>query len=202
MVSYFFHITVYTINMHIHQWCAGQYFFNQRVLLFWNVSTRPSPLYSKGAETDQDHKSPKISWLDWLQSKVTETGASQPDTNLKHITRAGKKYCMIWQVFLWLMLGRWNQSDRYSQARTWSDGWLWLQIFVMKVFFQTFALLWTDGIWTLCVFVQALQTQSRTPQPGKRVSMQGRSRCASMDEVLSSRYIRVRESHRETGCRS
>uniref|UniRef100_A0A3Q4I6G8 Pleckstrin homology domain containing, family O member 1a n=1 Tax=Neolamprologus brichardi TaxID=32507 RepID=A0A3Q4I6G8_NEOBR len=28
----------------------------------------------------------------------------------------------------------------------------------------------------------------RTPQPGKRFSMQGRSRCASMDEVLSSRY--------------
>uniref|UniRef100_A0A3Q3N9I0 Pleckstrin homology domain containing, family O member 1a n=1 Tax=Mastacembelus armatus TaxID=205130 RepID=A0A3Q3N9I0_9TELE len=29
--------------------------------------------------------------------------------------------------------------------------------------------------------------ESRTPQPGKRFSMLGRSRCASMDEVLSSR---------------
>uniref|UniRef100_A0A665U178 Pleckstrin homology domain containing, family O member 1a n=1 Tax=Echeneis naucrates TaxID=173247 RepID=A0A665U178_ECHNA len=35
--------------------------------------------------------------------------------------------------------------------------------------------------------LQVLQTQSRTPQPGKRLSIQGRSRCASMDEVLSSR---------------
>uniref|UniRef100_A0A3B5ACU9 Pleckstrin homology domain-containing family O member 1-A-like n=1 Tax=Stegastes partitus TaxID=144197 RepID=A0A3B5ACU9_9TELE len=34
---------------------------------------------------------------------------------------------------------------------------------------------------------KVLQAQSRTPQPGKRFSMQGRSRCASMDEVLSSR---------------
>uniref|UniRef100_A0A3Q3EDY4 Pleckstrin homology domain containing, family O member 1a n=1 Tax=Kryptolebias marmoratus TaxID=37003 RepID=A0A3Q3EDY4_KRYMA len=33
-----------------------------------------------------------------------------------------------------------------------------------------------------------LDAQSRTPQPGKKVSLQGRSRCASMDEVLSSRY--------------
>uniref|UniRef100_G3P6E9 Pleckstrin homology domain containing, family O member 1a n=1 Tax=Gasterosteus aculeatus TaxID=69293 RepID=G3P6E9_GASAC len=32
-----------------------------------------------------------------------------------------------------------------------------------------------------------LKAQSQTPQPGKRFSMQGRSRCASMDEVLSSR---------------
>ncbi|KAM9409983.1 pleckstrin homology domain-containing family O member 1-A-like [Pholidichthys leucotaenia] len=31
--------------------------------------------------------------------------------------------------------------------------------------------------------LQVLQAQSRTPQPGKRVSMQGWSRCASMDEV-------------------
>ncbi|CAB1320914.1 unnamed protein product [Coregonus sp. 'balchen'] len=35
-----------------------------------------------------------------------------------------------------------------------------------------------------------LEAQSRTPQPGKRFSAQGRSRCASMDEVLSSRPAR------------
>uniref|UniRef100_A0A8C6TW12 PH domain-containing protein n=1 Tax=Neogobius melanostomus TaxID=47308 RepID=A0A8C6TW12_9GOBI len=29
----------------------------------------------------------------------------------------------------------------------------------------------------------------RTPQPGKKLSSQGRNRCASMDEVLSSRYV-------------
>uniref|UniRef100_A0A3B3XLV9 PH domain-containing protein n=1 Tax=Poecilia mexicana TaxID=48701 RepID=A0A3B3XLV9_9TELE len=34
--------------------------------------------------------------------------------------------------------------------------------------------------------VSKLRAQSRTPQPGKRFSMQGRSRCASMDEVLSN----------------
>ncbi|XP_075994939.1 pleckstrin homology domain-containing family O member 1-like [Genypterus blacodes] len=34
---------------------------------------------------------------------------------------------------------------------------------------------------------QVLQAHSRTPQPGKRVSVHGRSRCASMDQVLSSR---------------
>ncbi|XP_070840625.1 pleckstrin homology domain-containing family O member 1-A isoform X1 [Chaetodon trifascialis] len=39
---------------------------------------------------------------------------------------------------------------------------------------------------------QVLQAQSRTPQPGKRFSMQGRSRCASMDEVLSSRPAMIR----------
>ncbi|CAB1351052.1 unnamed protein product [Coregonus sp. 'balchen'] len=35
-----------------------------------------------------------------------------------------------------------------------------------------------------------LEAQSRTPPPGKRFSAQGRSRCASMDEVLSSRPVR------------
>ncbi|XP_021427774.2 pleckstrin homology domain-containing family O member 1-A isoform X2 [Oncorhynchus mykiss] len=35
-----------------------------------------------------------------------------------------------------------------------------------------------------------LEAQSHTPQPGKRFSAQGRSRCASMDEVLSSRPVR------------
>ncbi|KAK2830955.1 hypothetical protein Q5P01_018886 [Channa striata] len=40
--------------------------------------------------------------------------------------------------------------------------------------------------------VEGLQAQSRTPQPGKRISMQGRSRCASMDEVLSSRPTMIR----------
>ncbi|KAJ8000187.1 hypothetical protein DPEC_G00202240 [Dallia pectoralis] len=35
-----------------------------------------------------------------------------------------------------------------------------------------------------------LEAQSCTPQPGKRFSAQGRSRCASMDEVLSSRPFR------------
>ncbi|XP_029022412.1 pleckstrin homology domain-containing family O member 1-A isoform X3 [Betta splendens] len=40
------------------------------------------------------------------------------------------------------------------------------------------------------------QAQSRTPQPGKRVSMQGRSRCASMDEVLSSRPAMIRSELR------
>ncbi|XP_068188600.1 pleckstrin homology domain-containing family O member 1-A isoform X3 [Antennarius striatus] len=44
--------------------------------------------------------------------------------------------------------------------------------------------------------VQALQAQSRTPQPGKRFSMQGRSRCASMDEVLSSRPAMIRSELR------
>ncbi|KAM3858568.1 pleckstrin homology domain-containing family O member 1-A [Diretmus argenteus] len=36
------------------------------------------------------------------------------------------------------------------------------------------------------------QAQSQTPQPGKRFSMQGRSRCASMDEVLASRPAMIR----------
>ncbi|XP_067358796.1 pleckstrin homology domain-containing family O member 1-A isoform X1 [Channa argus] len=44
--------------------------------------------------------------------------------------------------------------------------------------------------------VQVLQAQSRTPQPGKRISMQGRSRCASMDEVLSSRPGMIRSELR------
>uniref|UniRef100_A0A4W5Q9C1 Pleckstrin homology domain containing, family O member 1a n=1 Tax=Hucho hucho TaxID=62062 RepID=A0A4W5Q9C1_9TELE len=35
-----------------------------------------------------------------------------------------------------------------------------------------------------------LEAQSRTPPPGKRFSARGRSRCASMDEVLSSRPVR------------
>ncbi|XP_047460175.1 pleckstrin homology domain-containing family O member 1-A isoform X2 [Mugil cephalus] len=38
--------------------------------------------------------------------------------------------------------------------------------------------------------------QCRTPQPGKRSSVQGRSRCASMDEVLSSRPVRIRSELR------
>uniref|UniRef100_A0A3Q2VPI4 PH domain-containing protein n=1 Tax=Haplochromis burtoni TaxID=8153 RepID=A0A3Q2VPI4_HAPBU len=42
-----------------------------------------------------------------------------------------------------------------------------------------------------------LDAQYRTPQPGKRFSMQGRSRCASMDEVLSSRYDLVINKVRE-----
>ncbi|XP_029370349.1 pleckstrin homology domain-containing family O member 1-A [Echeneis naucrates] len=46
------------------------------------------------------------------------------------------------------------------------------------------------------VQVQVLQTQSRTPQPGKRLSIQGRSRCASMDEVLSSRPVMIRSELR------
>uniref|UniRef100_A0A3Q2UJG4 Pleckstrin homology domain containing, family O member 1a n=1 Tax=Fundulus heteroclitus TaxID=8078 RepID=A0A3Q2UJG4_FUNHE len=37
------------------------------------------------------------------------------------------------------------------------------------------------------LWVTPKEPKSRTPQPGKRFSMQGRSRCASMDEVLSSR---------------
>ncbi|XP_026155688.1 pleckstrin homology domain-containing family O member 1-A [Mastacembelus armatus] len=44
--------------------------------------------------------------------------------------------------------------------------------------------------------VQVLQAQSRTPQPGKRFSMLGRSRCASMDEVLSSRPAMIRSELR------
>ncbi|XP_038158119.1 pleckstrin homology domain-containing family O member 1-A isoform X3 [Cyprinodon tularosa] len=44
--------------------------------------------------------------------------------------------------------------------------------------------------------LQVLQAQSRTPQPGKRFSMQGRSRCASMDEVLSSRPAMIRSEFR------
>lgn len=48
----------------------------------------------------------------------------------------------------------------------------------------------------LCVLPQVLQAQSRTPQPGKRVSLQGRSRCASMDQVLSSRYSDTCRSER------
>ncbi|XP_060948287.1 pleckstrin homology domain-containing family O member 1-A [Limanda limanda] len=43
---------------------------------------------------------------------------------------------------------------------------------------------------------QQVQAQSRTPQPGKRLSLQGRSRCASMDEVLSSRPARIRSELR------
>ncbi|CDQ57369.1 unnamed protein product [Oncorhynchus mykiss] len=42
----------------------------------------------------------------------------------------------------------------------------------------------------LCVTTKDLKAQSRTPQPGKRFSAQGRSRCASMDEVLSLRPVR------------
>lgn len=38
-------------------------------------------------------------------------------------------------------------------------------------------------------WLQVLQAQSRTPQPGKRLSAPARGRCASMDEVLSSRYV-------------
>ncbi|XP_071356853.1 pleckstrin homology domain-containing family O member 1-A isoform X2 [Trachinotus anak] len=44
--------------------------------------------------------------------------------------------------------------------------------------------------------VQDLQAQSRTPQPGKRFSIQGRSRCASMDEVLASRPALIRSELR------
>ncbi|KAM4631435.1 pleckstrin homology domain-containing family O member 1-A [Polymixia lowei] len=40
------------------------------------------------------------------------------------------------------------------------------------------------------------QAQSRTPQLGKRFSMQARSRCASMDEVLSSRPAMIRSEFR------
>ncbi|KAM7373738.1 hypothetical protein PAMP_008568 [Pampus punctatissimus] len=43
---------------------------------------------------------------------------------------------------------------------------------------------------------QQVQALSRTPQPGKRFSMQGRSRCASMDEVLSSRPVMIRSELR------
>ncbi|KAM4540183.1 pleckstrin homology domain-containing family O member 1-A [Odontesthes bonariensis] len=43
---------------------------------------------------------------------------------------------------------------------------------------------------------KSLQVQSQTPQPGKRFSMQGRSRCASMDEVLSSRPAMIRSEFR------
>ncbi|KAL6100287.1 plekho1 [Pungitius sinensis] len=38
--------------------------------------------------------------------------------------------------------------------------------------------------------------KAQTPQPGKRFSMQGRSRCASMDEVLSSRPAMIRSELR------
>ncbi|XP_034401529.1 pleckstrin homology domain-containing family O member 1-A isoform X2 [Cyclopterus lumpus] len=44
--------------------------------------------------------------------------------------------------------------------------------------------------------VQVLSAQSQTPQPGKRFSMQGRSRCSSMDEVLSSRPAMIRSELR------
>ncbi|KAM8840923.1 pleckstrin homology domain-containing family O member 1-A isoform 6-T7 [Spinachia spinachia] len=44
--------------------------------------------------------------------------------------------------------------------------------------------------------VQVLKAQSQTPQPGKRFSMQGRSRCASMDEVLSFRPAMIRSELR------
>lgn len=40
----------------------------------------------------------------------------------------------------------------------------------------------------LTLVFKVLQAQSRTPQPGKRFVTHARSRCASMDEVLSSRY--------------
>ncbi|XP_061597951.1 pleckstrin homology domain-containing family O member 1-A isoform X2 [Cololabis saira] len=43
---------------------------------------------------------------------------------------------------------------------------------------------------------QVLETQSRTPQPGKRFSMEGRNRCASMDEVHSSRPAMIRSEFR------
>ncbi|XP_061123538.1 pleckstrin homology domain-containing family O member 1-A-like isoform X2 [Syngnathus typhle] len=43
---------------------------------------------------------------------------------------------------------------------------------------------------------QVLQNQSRTPQPGKRSGIAGRSRCASMDEVLSSRPAMIRSELR------
>ncbi|XP_061912533.1 pleckstrin homology domain-containing family O member 1-A isoform X1 [Entelurus aequoreus] len=44
--------------------------------------------------------------------------------------------------------------------------------------------------------LQVLQNQSRTPQPGKKSVVQGRSRCASMDEVLSSRPAMIRSELR------
>ncbi|XP_051927070.1 pleckstrin homology domain-containing family O member 1-A [Hippocampus zosterae] len=44
--------------------------------------------------------------------------------------------------------------------------------------------------------LQVLQKHSRTPQPGKRNSIVGRSRCASMDEVLSSRPAMIRSELR------
>nr|XP_057903887.1 pleckstrin homology domain-containing family O member 1-A isoform X2 [Doryrhamphus excisus] len=44
--------------------------------------------------------------------------------------------------------------------------------------------------------LQVLQNQSRTPQPDKRSNVQGRSRCASMDEVLSSRPAMIRSELR------
>ncbi|XP_029700425.1 pleckstrin homology domain-containing family O member 1-A isoform X1 [Takifugu rubripes] len=43
---------------------------------------------------------------------------------------------------------------------------------------------------------QVLQAQSRTPQPGKRFIAHARSRCASMDEVLSSRPAMIRSELR------
>ncbi|XP_061675591.1 pleckstrin homology domain-containing family O member 1-A isoform X2 [Syngnathoides biaculeatus] len=46
------------------------------------------------------------------------------------------------------------------------------------------------------VFFQVLHNHSRTPQPGKRTSIAGRSRCASMDEVLSSRPAMIRSELR------
>ncbi|XP_061617141.1 pleckstrin homology domain-containing family O member 1-A isoform X2 [Phyllopteryx taeniolatus] len=44
--------------------------------------------------------------------------------------------------------------------------------------------------------LQVLHNHSRTPQPGKRTSIAGRSRCASMDEVLSSRPAMIRSELR------
>ncbi|XP_077404688.1 pleckstrin homology domain-containing family O member 1-like [Vanacampus margaritifer] len=44
--------------------------------------------------------------------------------------------------------------------------------------------------------LQVLQNLSRTPQPGKRTSVAGRSRCASMDEVLASRPAMIRSELR------
>nr|XP_061808821.1 pleckstrin homology domain-containing family O member 1-A-like [Nerophis lumbriciformis] len=44
--------------------------------------------------------------------------------------------------------------------------------------------------------LQVLQKQSRTPQPGKKSNMAGRNRCASLDEVLSSRPAMIRSELR------
>ncbi|XP_077446025.1 pleckstrin homology domain-containing family O member 1-A [Stigmatopora argus] len=44
--------------------------------------------------------------------------------------------------------------------------------------------------------LQVLQNQSRTPQPGKKSNVASRNRCASMDEVLSSRPAMIRSELR------
>ncbi|XP_034017069.1 pleckstrin homology domain-containing family O member 1-A [Thalassophryne amazonica] len=58
----------------------------------------------------------------------------------------------------------------------------------------------TERSWCKQPHLEAAQfhktQQSQTPQPGKRFTLQGRSRCASLDEVLSSRPAMIRSELR------